>query len=138
MDYYNLDLFDEISALELVAKSENETLIQSGNIEVYGDTVGRPGDISYDLKYIEYNEHVIVFNFGGSSVVVEHPQGIVVNKLVIAIKSASKVSWNWSEDEIMTYSDNEEKLETSSTNKNHNFNTSKKLPAFLFSTWDDG
>ena len=135
MDYYNIDLFDEIDQDTLITNFEDGTLIESGNIDVYGDTVGRPGDIFYDLASIATTENSIIFNFGKSSVEVHNPKGIVVNKYVIGIKSAARVDWNWSDEEKLIYEDGDDGFETKAINQNHNFNINKKKPAFLLSTW---
>ncbi|MGJ8657627.1 MAG: hypothetical protein ACSHX6_14360 [Akkermansiaceae bacterium] len=68
MDYYNLDLFDEISTAELLALKQDSKLIASGNIFIYKDTIGKPGDIFFDLKSIRKTVNGLVFDFGSCSV----------------------------------------------------------------------
>lgn len=132
MDYYNINLFEEITQIELVEKLEKATLINCGSIAIFGDTVGKPGDIWYDLKSIEATTQMIIFHFGNSSIVVHDYKGIVVNDYVIGIKSASRVDWNWSKHEQLIYMNNNERLATKTNYKKHVFNTDKSQPAFLY------
>jgi hypothetical protein len=135
MNYYDLYLFKEISKTKLVEELENRALMTCGNIFIFGDTVGKPGDITYDLKSIQATTHSLFFDFGSSSIVLHDPIGIVVNEYVIGIKFASKVEWNWCNEHQLLYTNENERLEGNTNNDKHVFKIDKNKPAFLYSTW---
>jgi len=136
MDYYNIDLFEPISTDKLQDYYNKGKTITEGNIFIYGDSLGKTGDIHWSLKKIVLNQEKLVFEFDESLIEINDPNHIVMNEKLIAIRSSSKIIWKdqWF-NVILEYKWGIEDLTTRTILGNHGFRTKKKDNALVFSTW---
>jgi hypothetical protein len=133
MNNYDLTLFNSLTINELVEKFPSST-INDGSIDVFGDTIGKPGDIVYSLKNIEVDGNTLKFEFGETEVVIFNPINIIVNEKVIGVSDCSKVIWS-NGNSSFEYLKEGDSLNTRVLKGEHFFKTKQNREAFLFYTW---
>lgn len=135
MDYHNLSLVKSITTDALI-NSMPDVIITNGCISVFGDTVGKPGDIIYTLKCIDLVQEGLRFKFGCTTeIIVSEPLDIVINQKVLGIRNCSKITWSIRENSFSYTRNINNEIETKVLKGQHNFNLRPNTEAFLFSTW---
>lgn len=124
----------KISINELIKLFEENNIIKNGALSVFGDSIGKPGDIIYKLSYIKNNDINIEFGFKGVKILVYHPNFIVSNEKMICIKYSKKIEWI-DKNIHLVYNQIENELKTEIIIGKHFFRTKNNENALLFYTW---
>lgn len=134
MDYYNIAEFKAITIGELSEKFINNQTIKRGAISVFGDTIGKPGDLSYSLNRICLEKNKLIFLFGTTSIIIEKPIGIYINNKIISVHKASKITWK-NKEIILEYVVDESKIKNQVLKGKHTFGIDIDKEAFMYYTW---
>lgn len=134
IDFYNKNNFNSISINGLTELFKNNNTIRKGAISIFGDSIGKPGDISYCLNYIKTRENVIEFGINYGKILIYYPFFIVSNEKMICIGDSTRIEWI-DENTHLIYNKVDNIVKTEVIIGKHSFRTKNDEDALLFYTW---
>jgi hypothetical protein len=133
MNPFDFKFQNPLSPPELVDAFIKKSIVQIGSLEIWYDTVGRPGDDTWRLSNIDYNKitNTLTFHFGSNYISVVEPHRIYANHRAIAIFDASQINWHYKDWEF-EYRKTATGLQTTILRGNHLFDVNQSEKAFYF------
>lgn len=119
---------------ELIDKFNKKETIRTGAVSVFGDSIGKPGDLIYTLQNIILESNTLKFLFGNTNITIIDPIEIYVKKKTIEVKNCSKIRWV-DEKLKLEYVLVDNELFTNLITGNHLFKVNKNKEAFTFYAW---
>src|SRR6218665_273483 len=135
MDFYKLLDFETISIDKFIQMFHSNETIKFGAISVFGDSIGKPGDITYSLESVnKIGDHAIALEFRGLRLIIYNPQNIVINEKVIGGSKCSKIEWV--DDNVhLVYELFNDKLQIQVIRGEHFFRTMENRDALIIYAW---
>jgi hypothetical protein len=135
------EYFNKISGLKvitiecLIKKYIQGETINMGSLSLWGDSIGRPGDIIYTLISItKKNSNIIQFNFKDMIVDVFGPIDIAIDENSIVIYLADKLEL-FDSSVHLVYERKDHNFDVSAVSGFHSFKVDINRPAFVLNAW---
>ncbi|WP_299527082.1 hypothetical protein [Winogradskyella sp.] len=123
-----------ISLVDFLEKAKDSKAYSNGCIEIWGDSIGRPGDNLYSISDIEVpNQRTLKINLGHGNIKLIDPKEFYCDNTSLIVNTSSEVIWEMPLINLKLYYLVEKKfgdIMCNSTIGEHTFKIDKEKPSF--------